>query len=73
MLIAVFGWVNSHAWAGIEIEPYPKLAAWLERINARKGVYAGLGIPERSKKLTKEEEEQAAKEASQWIMKDQQK
>lgn len=69
----VFGWVNSHAWAGIDIKPYPKLAAWVEAIRARPGAYAGLGIPERKKPLSKEEEEKAAKEAQEWIFKDQKK
>ena len=67
-LTPVFGWVNAHSWAGIDIEPFPKLKAWLERIRARPGAYAGLGVPTRTKPLTKEEEEKVAKEASEWIL-----
>lgn len=70
---SVFGWVRSHAWAGIDITPFPKLAAWLDRIESRPGAYAGLGVPTRGKKLTKEEEEEKAKEAQAWIMADQKK
>lgn len=69
LLTTVFGWVNSHAWAGIDITPTPKLAAWVERIKARKGVYNGLGVPERRKPPTKEEEEKQAEEARKWIFK----
>ena len=64
-----FGWVRSHGWAGIDISPFPKLAAWVERIQERPGAYAGVGIPTRVQKLTEEEEEAKAKEASEWIMK----
>jgi hypothetical protein len=69
----VFGWVRSYAWAGIDITPFPKLAAWIDRIESRPGAYAGLGVPTRGKKLTKEEEEEKAKEAQAWIMADQKK
>ncbi|RSH91650.1 hypothetical protein EHS25_009019 [Saitozyma podzolica] len=71
--INVFGWVRSYAWAGIDITPFPKLAAWIDRIESRPGAYAGLGVPTRGKKLTKEEEEEKAKEAQAWIMADQKK
>jgi len=65
----VFGWVNAHSWAGIDITPTPKLAAWVERIKARQGVYNGLGVPERRKPLNKEDEEKQAEEARKWIFK----
>ena len=65
--MAVFAWVNWHAWAGVAIEPYPKLHAWLERIRARPGAYAGFGIPTRGKPMTKEEEEEVNKAVSEWI------
>jgi len=68
--LSIFGWVRSHAWAGLEdISEFPKLVAWKDRIEARKGTYNGLGVPERAKaKMTKEEEEAKAKEASKWVM-----
>lgn len=48
---------------------YPLVNKWLERIEARPGTYAGLGIPSRAptKKLSKEEEEAKAEEAKKWI------
>ncbi|WVR07835.1 hypothetical protein IAU60_004878 [Kwoniella sp. DSM 27419] len=68
--INVFPWVKAYSWAGIDITPFPSVAKWLEAIEARPAVYQGLGVPTRAKKLTKEEEEEKAKEASKWIMKD---
>ncbi|KAG8988125.1 glutathione S- transferase, nitrogen catabolite repression regulator [Tulasnella sp. JGI-2019a] len=69
-----FPWVRGHAWAGITDEEfaqdYPGVDAWLKRIEARPAVYEGLGVPTRNKKLTKEEEEQYAKEAAKWILGD---
>ncbi|TYJ52293.1 hypothetical protein B9479_007108 [Cryptococcus floricola] len=68
--INVFPWVRVHAWAGVDIEPFPAVARWLEAIEARPGVYAGLGVPTRGAvKRTKEEEEQLAEEAKKWIHK----
>ncbi|WWC64382.1 uncharacterized protein I303_106992 [Kwoniella dejecticola CBS 10117] len=61
--INVFPWVRGYAWAGIDISPFPALKKWLDTIEARPAVYAGLGVPARAKKLTKEEEEQKAAES----------
>jgi len=68
--INAFGWVRRHEWAGVDdMTPYPKLVAWLARIEARPGAYAGVGIPERSRaNLTKEEQEKEAKETQKWVM-----
>jgi len=65
-----FPWVRGHGWAGVENveEEFPNVAAWLKRIEERPGVYAGLGVPVRRQKLTKEEEEKAAAEARKWIL-----
>jgi len=65
-----FPWVRGHGWAGIENfdEDFPAVAAWLKRIEERPAVYEGLGVPVRGKKMTKEEEEAAAAEASKWIL-----
>ncbi|ORY28143.1 glutathione S-transferase [Naematelia encephala] len=71
--INVFAWVRSAAWAGVDITQFPKLEAWVNRIEARPGAYAGLGIPTRGKKLTKEEEEAHAKQNSAWILAGQKK
>ncbi|WVW85950.1 hypothetical protein I302_107988 [Kwoniella bestiolae CBS 10118] len=61
--INVFPWVRGHAWAGLDIEPYPHVAKWLETIEARPAVYKGLGVPTRGKKLSKEEEDKKAEES----------
>jgi glutathione S-transferase len=72
--IANFGWVNSAAWAGIDIEEFPTLKAWWQKIKGREGVQRGLDVPEKNKykDITDPKElDRVAKEASQWIMKGQ--
>ncbi|KAG8912756.1 glutathione S- transferase, nitrogen catabolite repression regulator [Tulasnella sp. 418] len=68
--INVFPWVRGHGWAGVNDvdQLFPNVDAWLQRIEARPGVYEGLGVPVRGKKLTKEEEEKHAAEARAWIL-----
>ena len=57
-----------------EMKPFPKLLAWIDRIESRPGAYNGLGVPERKKKrLSAEEQEKEAKEASKWVMEGQPK
>ena len=69
LTITAFGWVRKHEWAGVDITPFPKVAAWLKRIESRPGANAGLGVPERKASiLSKEEEEKLAKENSAWII-----
>jgi len=66
-----FPWVQMWQWSGVDsLEPFPNVAAWLERIEARPGVKAGYQAPPspHNKKLTKEEEEQMTLEARKWIM-----
>jgi glutathione S-transferase len=68
--IANYGWVRSHAWAGVEIDEFPALKAWEEKISAREGVQRGLQAPpgtDAKKKLTEEEVEARLAEARQWI------
>ena len=45
--ITSFGWVNAAAWAGIDINEFPNLKAWVEKLKGREGVRAGLNVPER--------------------------
>lgn len=59
--IANFGWVNSAAWAGVDIEEFPNLKAWYEKLKTRPGFVAGLDVPK--------ELERVAKETSSWVMK----
>lgn len=39
-------WVRAHDWAGVSLDEYPHLSAWVDRIEARPGFQAGLKIPE---------------------------
>lgn len=70
--IANFGWVNSAAWAGIDIEEFPNLKAWYEKLKARPGFAAGLDVPQKNVYRDikdPKEMERVAKEASAWVMK----
>ncbi|KAM0746518.1 glutathione S-transferase [Meredithblackwellia eburnea MCA 4105] len=71
--IVSFPWIRSHDWAGVSVDEFPNIAAWLERIENRPAVIAGLKIPEQDS-LTKMKADpelaaKVAKEASAWIMK----
>lgn len=74
--IAHWGWVTAAGWAGVDIEEFPNLKAWDERVLERPGVEKGRHVPtpHRMKELLKDKEatERYAKEASQWIQKGQQ-
>ncbi|KAK8054254.1 hypothetical protein PG996_013555 [Apiospora saccharicola] len=74
--ISCWGWVKAGSWAGIELDEFPALKAWMEKLRARPAFEQGADVPpatEAEKKpKTKEEEEKAAAEAREWIMKGQQ-
>jgi glutathione S-transferase len=63
------------SWAGVPgLERFTHIKAWLERIEARDAVKAGLDIPEKNThnpNASEEEQDAKAKEASKWIMKGQ--
>jgi len=69
--IAHFGWVSSAGWAGVEIEDFPALKAWEDRMSARPGVGKGRHVPTRDgmKDLLKDKEktEKHAAEARKWV------
>ncbi|CAI4212911.1 unnamed protein product [Parascedosporium putredinis] len=67
--ISSVGWVNSHAWAGVPLDEFPKLAQWLENLKAREGVKKGFDVPEprNTKPLTDAEIEKIAAEARAWV------
>ncbi|OJJ85630.1 glutathione S-transferase family protein [Aspergillus glaucus CBS 516.65] len=69
--ISHWGWVAAAGWAGVDIEEYPHLKAWEERMAAREGVEKGRHVPEKHtiKDLlkNKEEMEKKAEEARAWI------
>ncbi|KAF2867431.1 glutathione S-transferase II [Massariosphaeria phaeospora] len=67
--IASFGWVNTLRFAGVELDDFPNLKAWSERINARPAVQKGLAVPQKITfgndtylKRLEEDEEYAKKE-----------
>jgi glutathione S-transferase len=43
--IASFGWIHMLRFSGVDIDRFPNLKAWWERINARSAVQKGLAIP----------------------------
>lgn len=67
--IANFSWVNVSYFAGVDLDQFPNLYKWWERINARPAVKKGLAIPneptitnEPYKKKIKEDAEYKKKE-----------
>lgn len=69
--IAHWGWVTAAGWAGIDIEEFPHLKAWEERMYARPGVEKGrhVPVPHTIKELLKDEakvKEEAAKSRA-WV------
>ncbi|KAB5575643.1 glutathione S-transferase [Coniochaeta sp. 2T2.1] len=70
--IACWGWVASHTWAGVSLDDFPHLNAWLERLLARPGIEKGRHNPKRHTALdmrekSKEELDKAAKEGAKWV------
>lgn len=69
--IAHWGWIAAAFWAGVEIDDFPALKAWEERMLARPAVEKGRHIPDRhgikdlknNPEKIKEQEEAARK----WI------
>lgn len=43
--IANWCWVRTHAWSGVEIEPFPNVQRWLARIAERPAVQKGVAVP----------------------------
>ncbi|KAF1919117.1 glutathione S-transferase [Ampelomyces quisqualis] len=44
--VAHYGWIASAGWAGIEIDEFPSLKAWEERMTARPAVEKGRHVPD---------------------------
>jgi len=59
--IAHWGWIASAGWAGVDIEEFPLLKAWEDRMMARPGVEKGRHIPDRHniKELLKDKQKMA--------------
>ena len=74
--IAHWGWITISTWSGVEINDFPHLKAWEERMARRPAVLKGKNVPDphpKEKMQDKEYQEQAAKKAREWIMADQKK
>jgi glutathione S-transferase len=69
--ISHWGWVVAAGWAGVDIEEFPNLKAWEERMLARPGVEKGRHVPQphRIKEMLadKEATEKHAAESAKWI------
>jgi glutathione S-transferase len=46
--IASFGWIHALRFSGVELEQFPNVKAWWERIFSRPAVERGLSIPSKS-------------------------
>lgn len=70
--ICIFSWVNWAEWAGISLEPYPHVKAWLQSIQERPAVEKGVNVPDKFEMKeamkTKEGEEEYAKHHSNWVI-----
>jgi glutathione S-transferase len=69
--IAHFGWIAAAGWAGIDINEFPALKSWEERMLARPGVEKGRHVPDPNHmkellKNPKKMEEEAAKSRA-WV------
>ena len=64
--IANFCWVRIYDWSGVDISPFKHLQRWLDTINARPAVVAGLNVPynlEERMKVQKVDTEEYTKKA----------
>lgn len=69
--ISHWGWIAAAGWSGVEIEDFPNLKAWEERMAKREGVEKGRHVPTRHtiKDLLKDKAamEKHAAESKAWI------
>ncbi|KAL7806650.1 glutathione S-transferase [Trichoderma gracile] len=70
--IASWGWVASHAWAGVSLAEFPHLEKWLHALLERPGFEQGRHVPKphtafELAKLSPEEMDKKAEETRRWI------
>ena len=69
--ISHWGWVTAAGWAGVDINAFPNLKAWDDRMLARPAVERGRHVPDphRIKELLadKEAAEKHARESAKWV------
>ncbi|PYH41353.1 glutathione S-transferase family protein [Aspergillus saccharolyticus JOP 1030-1] len=71
--ISHWGWVAAAGWAGVEIDEFPHLKAWEERMLKREGVEKGRHVPSPHtiKEMLKDKEaaEKSQRETREWVQK----
>lgn len=71
--ISHWGWVAAAGWAGIDIEEFPHVKAWEERMAARPALDKGRHVPDPHtiKELLKDKEavEKSAAQTREWVQK----
>ncbi|GMK53798.1 hypothetical protein CspeluHIS016_0103840 [Cutaneotrichosporon spelunceum] len=67
--INVFGWTRGHAWAGVDVRPFPLLKKWLDTVAARPATIKGLEVPTEPRTFTQAEEDQAYADVAEWVKK----
>ena len=69
--IAHWGWITGAGWAGVDIDEFPHLKAWDDRMLARPGVEKGRHVPDRHavKELLKDpvKMKEQAEKARAWV------
>lgn len=69
--IAHYGWVAIAGWSGVDIEEFPALKAWEERMEQREGVKKGRDVPERftikERMADKEKMREAEEQGRSWV------
>ncbi|CAE6416434.1 unnamed protein product, partial [Rhizoctonia solani] len=67
-----FPWVGAYRWAGIKnMDDYPHVQAWLNRISERPQVKAGRAVPDPTRaNMTAEQEEELVASVRQWMFGD---
>ncbi|KAK7531558.1 glutathione S-transferase GstA [Phyllosticta citribraziliensis] len=69
--IAHFGWVSASLWCGVDVNEFPALKAWEDRMAARPGVEKGRNVPDQDKmkELLKDpaKVEAQAAQARKWV------
>lgn len=69
--IAHWGWIALAGWAGVDIDEFPVLKAWEERMDARPAVQKGRNVPEpwRVRELLKNKEvmDRHAAQGRHWV------
>ncbi|KAL6712461.1 hypothetical protein ACN47E_000338 [Coniothyrium glycines] len=70
--ITTFTWVRWAPWAGIDLEEFPNLKAWSEKIEQREAVQKGLRVPTGEDQITKlRKDPNAGDPFKEWVQKGQ--